>query len=191
MRIGLLLFEDVEELDFVGPWEVLSYVNKIDEGSVEMISVGIGAPIRAFNGLRFLPDVTLGDCPELDILIVPGGKGRLRQMYEKATLDFLRDRYPHLKYLASVCTGSLILAEAGLLEGKKATTHHSAYDELDEYPEIELVRDRVVRDGKVISAGGVASGIDLAFDLVEELFGDEVASGVRRGIEYSRAHRTK
>jgi len=119
LRVGLLLFEGVEELDFVGPWEVLSYVNKIVEGSLEMVAVGVGAPIRAFNGLRFLPDVTLGDCPELDILIVPGGKGRLRQMSEGTTLDFVRDRYPKLQYLASVCTGSFILAEAGLLDGKK------------------------------------------------------------------------
>ncbi len=186
MRVGLLLFEGVEELDFVGPWEVLSYVNKIVEGSLEMIAVGVGAPIRAFNGLRLLPDVTLGDCPELDILIVPGGKGRLRQMSRGTTLDFVRDRYPKLQYLASVCTGSFILAEAGLLDGKKTTTHHSAYEEMEGYPEIELVRERVVRDGKIISAGGVASGIDLALYLVEELFGDEVASGVRRGIEYPR-----
>ncbi len=189
MRVGLLLFEGVEELDFVGPWEVLSYVNKIVEGSLEMIAIGVGAPIRAFNGLRFLPDVTLGDCPELDILIVPGGKGRLRQMSRGTTLDFVRDRYPKLQYLASVCTGSFILAEAGLLDGKKTTTHHSAYEEMEGYPEIELVRERVVRDGKIISAGGVASGIDLALYLVEELFGHEVASGVRRGIEYPRDHR--
>ncbi len=186
MRIGVLVFDGVEELDFVGPWEVLSYVNKVGSGPLELITVGVGAPVKAFNGLTIIPDVTLGDCPELDVLVVPGGKGRLIQMHELKTLDFIRQRYEELSYLLSVCTGSFLLAEAGILRGRSVTTHHNAFEEMEAYPDITLSRRRIVRDGKIISAGGVASGMDLAFYLIEEVYGADVAASVARGIEYRR-----
>ncbi len=184
MRAGILVFEGVEELDFVGPWEVLSYVNKIERDSLDLMTVSPAAPVRAYNGLMFLPDATLGDCPRLDILIVPGGKGRLEQMSCEPTLEFIRSAYPELQYLCSVCTGSFLLAEAGLLSGRSVTTHHGAFGEMEEYPDITLVRERIVRDGNIVSAAGVAAGIDLGFYLVEEIFGSKVAKAVGKGMEY-------
>ncbi|MFO7942582.1 MAG: DJ-1/PfpI family protein [Bacillota bacterium] len=184
MRAGILVFDGVEELDFVGPWEVLSYVNKIQGNSIDLMTVSPAAPVKAYNGLTFLPDVTFGDCPPLDILIVPGGKGRLEQMSCESTLAFIRSAYPDLEYLCSVCTGSFLLAEAGLLEGRSVTTHHGAFEEMEKYPDITLVRERIVREGNIVSAGGVASGIDLGFYLVEEVFGTKVAEAVGDGMEY-------
>lgn len=184
MRVGILVFDGVEELDFVGPWEVLSYVNKVESDSIDLMTVSPAAPVKAYNGLMFLPDVTLGDCPRLDILIVPGGKGRLKQMSCEPTLAFLRSAYPDLQYLCSVCTGSFLLAEAGLLDGRSVTTHHGAFREMEEYTDITLVRERIARDGNIVSAGGVASGIDLGFYLVKEIFGAEVAGAVGKGMEY-------
>lgn len=186
MKVGVLVFDSVEELDFVGPWEVLSYANKLRPGSLEMLLIGSHSPVTAFNRLRVLPDVTLEGCPQLDILVVPGGKGRLREMKEQETLAFIRRQYPGLRYLTSVCTGAFLLAEAGLLTGRRATTHYTAIEELRNYSDIEVLTERVVQTGNVICAAGVSSGIDLGLFLLTELFGDQFASQVAKNIEYPR-----
>lgn len=184
MRVGILVFDDVEELDFVGPWEILSCVNKILPDSLEMRLVGASSPIRAYNGLRITPDLSTGDCPQLDVLVVPGGSGRREQARNESTLDFVRRQYPGLSFLASVCTGSFILAEAGLLQGRPATTHESALDELGEYADIHVVKERLTRSGRIICAAGVAAGMDMAFHLVEEISGPGTAKRVAEHIEY-------
>ncbi len=184
MKVGVLAFPGVEELDFVGPWEVLSYANKLQPGALEMLLVGTETPVTAFNRLRVIPDVTLEQCPELDILVVPGGRGRLQAMHDERILQFIRQQAPGLRYLTSVCTGAFLLAEAGLLRGKQATTHFSAIDELRAYPGIEVVTERVVQTDKVICAAGVSSGIDMSLYLLAQLFGEQVAQAVARNIEY-------
>lgn len=184
MKVGVLVFPGVEELDFVGPWEVLSYANKLQPEALEMILVGTESPVTAFNRLRVIPDVLLEECPRLDILVVPGGKGRLQAMHDRRILQFIQRQAPGLRYLTSVCTGAFLLAEAGLLQGKRATTHFSAIDELRAYPEIEVVPERVVQTGNVICAAGVSSGIDLSLYLLTLLFGEQAAQAVARNIEY-------
>jgi cyclohexyl-isocyanide hydratase len=186
VRVGVLVFDGVEELDFVGPWEVLSYANKLRPGSLQMYLVGTHSPIQAFNKLRVLPDVTLADCPQLDILVLPGGKGRLREMKNPDILQFIRQQYPGLSWLTSVCTGAFFLAEARLLQGRRATTHFSAIEELAGYPGIDVQRERVVQDGKILCAAGVASGLDLGLYLLETLFGNDLADQVATNIEYRR-----
>lgn len=184
MKIGVLIFDGVEELDFVGPWEVLSYANKLRPGAHEMLLVGTASPVRACNGLRVLPDVTIADCPQLDILVAPGGKGRLREMHNPSTLSFIRSQYPDLRYLASVCTGAFLLAEAGLLDGREATTHFTALEELRTYQNIKVVSERVVHTANVICAAGVSSGLDLGLYLLKELYGQALADQVARNIQY-------
>lgn len=186
MQVGVLVFDGVEELDFVGPWEVLSYANKIRPGSLQMHLLGTHSPIRAFNNLRVLPDLTLEECPQLDILVLPGGKGRLQEMRNPTILQFIREQYDGLSWLTSVCTGSFFLAEAGLLQGKRATTHGTALEELATYPGISVQQERIVQDGKIICAAGVASGLDLGLHLLEILFGSELAEQVATNIEYRR-----
>ena len=184
IRIGVLVYPGVEELDFVGPYETLSYANKIAPQSVDIRLVSDGSgPVRAFNGLRFMPDADFRTCPPLDVLIVPGGKGRVQAMRDQATLNFVRERSGQAGYLGSVCTGAFILAEAGLLEHKRATTHHAALDELRRYP-LRVEMSRVVRDGAVFSAAGVSAGLELGFALLKCLFGPDLARGVAKGIEY-------
>lgn len=184
MIVGILVFDDVEELDFVGPWEILSCLNKIRPGSLEVLLVGTSSPVRAFNGLRILPDLSIGDCPQLDVLVVPGGSGRKEQARNENTLDFVRRQYPGLSFLASVCTGSFILTQAGLLQGRAATTHRSALDELRDYGGIHVVQERLTRSGNVICAAGVAAAMDMALHLVEELSGPGAAKKVAEHIEY-------
>ena len=189
MKVGIFIFDDVEELDFVGPWEVLSGVNKMAPGRLQMMTVGTGSPIRAFNGLRVLPDVLIGDCPQLDILLVPGGAGQRQQQHNEQTLDFIRGQYPGLRYLTSVCTGSFILAEAGLLAGKVTTTHRSALEELAaQYEDITVLRERLTRADNIICAAGVSAGMDLALYLIEEIYDVQTARDVATRIEYDHAH---
>ncbi len=184
ITIGIIIFPQVEEIDFVGPYEVLSYINKVRPGSTTVILVAENPePVTAFNGLRVLPDATLKDCPPLDIIVVPGGKGRLAAMKNPAILEFLRSRRPHAKYTASVCTGAFLLAEAGLLAGRNATTYHAAFDELASHG-VRVVPSKVVRDGDIVTAAGVTSGLELGFCLLRELFGADLAREVARRIEY-------
>lgn len=185
ITIGIVIFPDVEELDFIAPFEVLSYINKIQPNSTNVLLVAPSLdPVRAFNGLRILPDVTFDNCPTLDILLFPGGKGRTKWMKEASIQTFIEEHQENIRYLASVCTGAFFLAEAGLLKGKKATTYHSAFDELSGY-EVNVIASKVVHDGKIVTAGGVSSGLELGFYLLRELFGVSLAQEVAAKIEYN------
>jgi len=185
ITIGILVFPQVEELDFVGPYEVLSYINKVRPDSTRVLLVAEPPePVAAFNGLRIIPDTTLAACPPLDIVLAPGGKGRLAAMKNPAILAFINRQRPNAKLEASVCTGAFLLAEAGLLAGKKATTYHTAFAELAGYG-VRVVAEKVVRDGGIVTAGGVSSGLELGFYLLRELFGADLAREVARKIEYA------
>lgn len=184
LTIGILIFPAVEELDFIGPFEVLSYVNKVAADSTKVGLVAEEAlPVKAFNGLKIIPDYTLDTCPPLDILIIPGGKGRLVAMKNEKLLRFIHRQQDGARLIASVCTGAFLLAEAGLLAGKKATTYHTALTELAGYG-VDVQRQKVVRDGKIVSAAGVSSGLELGFYLLRELFSLALAQEVADKIEY-------
>jgi cyclohexyl-isocyanide hydratase len=184
INIGILVFEEIEELDFVGPFEVLSFVNKIKTDSINLWLIGSDEKIiRGFNGLRFFADYIIDSCPHLDVLVVPGGQGRKIAMKNIKILNFIMNRYIELKYLASVCTGSLIIASTGLLKNKHATTYHTAFDELSEMGVI-VEKSKVVQDGKIITGAGVSSGIDVGLYLIIKLFDEETAQQVADKIEY-------
>ena len=185
MNIGILIFDDVEELDFVGPFEVFAQASRIVSGIEVSLLSKENREVRCRYGLRVQPDHSLTNCPPLDLLIVPGGKGaREYARYDSEIISFVR-RHASQKQIASVCTGALILAEAGLLKGHKATTHWSALDTLREYPGVEVVGNtRYVREGNVSTSAGISAGIDLALDIVKDLHGKEVAKKVARSMEY-------
>jgi transcriptional regulator GlxA family with amidase domain len=195
--VGILLFDDVEVLDFAGPYEVFSRTRlqpgvesrRTDESApFRVVTVAQrNGEIRATGGLRVLPDHGFDSVPHLDVLVVPGGFGT-RGLLENATLlSWIADQARRVEQLASVCTGALLLARAGLLSGKRATTHWGAYDLLAQLDNtIEVNRDaRVVTDGIVTSAG-VAAGMDMAFTLIERFCGRDVAAETARYIEYPR-----
>jgi cyclohexyl-isocyanide hydratase len=184
IKIGILLFPQVEELDFVAPFEVLSYINKIKPDSTKVILLAEHPePIIAFNGLKVIPDTTLNQAPQLDIIVIPGGKGRMAAMKDLVIRQFVQTQSEQTQYTASVCTGAFILAEAGLLTNKKATTYHTALGELAAYS-VEVRQQKVVQDGKIITAAGVSSGLELGLYLLKLLFGLELAQEVADKIEY-------
>jgi transcriptional regulator GlxA family with amidase domain len=186
--IGILIFEGVEELDAVGPWEVLAAWTQQwpDDGwAVTMLSRD-GRPVRAAKGLSLVPLVSAADAPALDVLVHPGGQGTRPLLEDDDHLAWIRDQRARVPLMTSVCTGSLVYAAAGLLAGRPATTHRGSLDLLRELdPSIDVrLGDRFVDDGDVVTSAGVSAGIDMALHLVARLAGLPRAREVQRYVQY-------
>jgi transcriptional regulator GlxA family with amidase domain len=189
--IGILVFDGLEELDAIGPWEVLAAWTRQwpDDGwSVTTIAQD-GGLVRCAKGLVLQAEHSWADAPPLDVLIQPGGMGTRAQLADETYLGWIRARRADTPLLTSVCTGSLVYAAAGLLKGRPATTHWGSLDRLRELdPSIEVrPDDRYVDDGDLITAAGVSAGIDMALHLVDRLAGTDRAREVRRYIQYDPA----
>jgi transcriptional regulator GlxA family with amidase domain len=195
--VGIFIFDDVEVLDFAGPFEVFSRTRlspgaasrrSDDTAPFDVFTVAArSSPIVATGGLRIMPAYTWQDAPPIDIAVIPGGFGTRRLLEDAAIASWIRETAARSEQLTSVCTGALLLAKAGLLQNRRATTHHAAYDLLAQLdPSITVLRDaRVVHDG-IISSAGVSAGIDMAFEVVELLHGQAVADETAEYIEYPR-----
>lgn len=169
-QIGMLLFPRLTQLDLTGPYEVLA---RLPNTAVHLVAQGLD-PVKTDRGLMIVPTVTYADCPQLDVVVVPGGPGQQELMEDEVVLGFLRSQAAHAKYVTSVCTGSLVLGAAGLLKGKRATCHWAAIEHLTALGAVP-VHERVVVDGNVVTCAGVASGIDFALTLAAILEGELVA----------------
>ena len=190
MRIGIFVFDDAEELDVVGPWEVLSAWAALSSLRPEVLTFSPdGAGVRLAKGLRIVPDRSLEDVGPLHLLVYPGGQGTRLLLKDSDHLAWLRAMRARTPLVASVCTGALPLAAAGLLAGRPATTHWGAFDDLAEIDRSILAdtEARYVDDGDVVTSAGVSAGIDMALHLVARLESVEVARGVRRAIQYDPA----
>jgi transcriptional regulator GlxA family with amidase domain len=190
--IGIVIFDDVEELDFVGPWEVFSAANMMIErgdapGAQPLRPVLIAeksGTVRCAKGMRVLPDATFADAPALDLVLVPGGMGTRREATNQGLLGWLREVAPRCKFVTSVCTGALLLHEAGLSRGRRVATHFNFVEQLRARGANVLTGVRYVEDGNVISAAGVSAGIDMSLWLVGQLVDPKFARKVQRWIEY-------
>ncbi|AYC38400.1 DJ-1/PfpI family protein [Streptomyces griseorubiginosus] len=188
LTVGVFVFEDAEELDVVGPWEVLGFwAAHVATAPVRLVTVGREEGwVRCAKGLRLGVDHDLAAAPALDVLIHPGGDGTRVLTKDSAHLDWLTQLHDQGVLLASVCTGSLVLAAAGLLKGRSATTHRDFAGKLAAIDDTIDVRatDRYVDDGDIVTSAGVSAGIDMAFHLVERLDSAEAAAEVRQGTQY-------
>ena len=182
MHIGFLVFPGIQHLDLSGPCDAFASV----PGTTLHLIWKDTAPVRCSSGLQFLPTATFGDCPPLDVLCVPGGAGVTPLLTDEEVLEFVRAAARTCSVVTSVCTGSLILGAAGLLRGKKATSHWNAVDLLDHFGAIPTA-GRVVRDDGIVTAGGVTSGIDFGLEIVADLFGRDAAETVQLALEYDPA----
>lgn len=194
-NVAVFVFEDVEVLDFAGPFEVFSRT-RLTPG-IESRRTEDSAPFRVFTvaprpgpivatgGLTLVPAHTIDDCPRVDLLVVPGGFGTRPLLEDEAVLDWIRRTARSARRTASVCSGSLLLARAGLLDGKRATSHWGSLDRLAALgKDVRVERTARVVDDGIVTSAGVASGIDMAFHVVGALFGREVAVETARYIEY-------
>lgn len=183
-NVGILLFPQVEELDFTGPLEVFGALRYIDKEWRTFTVAQSREPLKGANGLAVTPECAFDDCPPLGVIVVPGGVGTRREVDNEALIEFVRRAARETRWVTSVCTGAFILERAGLLKGRRATTHWTSLDRLRALPAVEVVQERFVEDGNVITAAGVSAGIDMALYLVGVLEGTETALRVQKGIEY-------
>jgi cyclohexyl-isocyanide hydratase len=177
-----VLFDDVTQLDMTGPLQVLHRL----PGATTHVAAKTRAPVMSDCGLQLVPTTTFADCPRADLICVPGGFGVTNVISDGETLDFVASMAAQASYVTSVCTGAFVLGAAGLLRGKRATTHWE-YRDLLPLVGATPVEERVVRDGNVITGGGVTAGIDFAFTVFAEVAGREAASQIRLALEYDPA----
>ena len=192
-RVGIVLFENVEVLDFCGPFEVFS-ATRLDEkkrreepSPFEVLLVAEKKDtVTATGGMKVIPDHTFESCPKLDILVVPGGWGTRKEVGNPAMLNWLRSRATKVQTLTSVCTGSMLLGFAGLLDGRCATTHWRSLDWMREsFPRVRVEYDKhVVEDEEILTSAGISAGIDMALKVVERYCGEDVARATARHMEY-------
>ncbi|MFK0209166.1 DJ-1/PfpI family protein [Agrobacterium sp. NPDC090283] len=181
-RFGILCFPGVQQLDLTGPYEVFASAR---DTQVDLVWKTV-EPVRASTGLWLMPNATYEDAPEYDLICVPGGGGVNPLLTDEETLDFVRGQAKTARFVTSVCTGSLVLGKAGLLTGKRAATHWNAMDLLERFG-ASAMEERVVRDGNLITAGGVTSGIDFGLSVVAELMGRDEAEIIQLSLEYAPA----
>jgi cyclohexyl-isocyanide hydratase len=184
-RLGFILFPRLTQLDLTGPYEILSRM----PGTETHLVAKTLDPVRSDRGLQIVPTTTIAACPPLDLVCVPGGPGINDVLTDVAMLEFLRRTAAGARYVTSVCTGSLALAAAGLLKGKRAACHWMARESLRRFG-AEPVAERVAVDGKLITGGGVTAGIDFALRVVEQLHGRDAAEMIQLLVEYDPRRRS-
>ncbi len=192
--VGIFIFDEVEVLDFCGPFEVLSVTRVDEEKRLETISpfdVKLIAPskdiVLTTGGMKVVVDFDFETCPKLDILIIAGGMGTRKLMYDEKVLNFVQKKAKEVELLTSVCTGSLILANAKLLENKNATTHWKSLNRMkNEFKNIKVCFDKqFVEDGNIISSAGISAGIDMALYIVRKYFGENISKSTAKHMEYT------
>lgn len=190
MIFGFLLFPGLEELDLVGPWEMVAMWSENFQGPEKCLMVAQSKEsVTCAKGMSINPHVAFEECPPLDFLLVPGGRGTRTEVDNEILIDFVAKQAEGCRAVLSVCTGSFILQRTGLLSGLRATTHWGSLQRLRDLGDVKVVEERIVRDGKVWSAAGVSAGIDLALAFIESVAGDEVAGRVQFATEYYPAGR--
>ncbi len=192
MNWGVLIFPNVEELDFAGPWEILGMWSKFSGGPETRLIVAQSTnPVTCAKGLIVVPHVSFAQCPPLDYLLVPGGEGTRREVDNPALIDFIAGQAKSCRAVLSVCTGSFLLHRAGLLNGRKATTHWGSLERLWKLGDVHVEEERFTRDGNVWTAAGVSAGIDMMLAFIAETAGERAAGIAQFAAEYypsSRAY---
>lgn len=183
-RFAFLMFHEYEELDLIGPWEMATMWRDYANGPDCFTVSEKGGPVKCAKGLRTSADHSFADCPDFDYLLIPGGFSAFDEMNNPVLVDWVRERSKDAQHVLSVCTGSFILFAAGLLEGRKATTHWKALDRMNDLPGVTGVEKRWVRDGHIWSSAGVSAGMDLTLGFVAAVDGEAAAASVQLNAEY-------
>ncbi|WP_424475471.1 DJ-1/PfpI family protein [Oceanobacillus kimchii] len=188
--VGILLFNEVEVLDFAGPFEVFS-ITTLHNSNDKLFNVSTisenGELVTARNGLKVYPDYSFANHPSFDIVIIPGGYGAEEiEISNPNVINWIKNQQAKVEFMTSVCTGALLLAKAGILDGKRATTHWMDLDRLEkEYPSVLVQRDtKFIDEGSIITSGGISAGINMSFHLISRLHGIEVAKETAKRMEY-------
>lgn len=185
MNFGIVVFDSVEEMDFVGPWEMLNMWRTLADGPENCLIVSESTePVICAKGLSINPHVSFKECPPLDYLLIPGGQGTRVEVNNPVLLDFIANQAPNCKAILSVCTGAFVLHAAGLLSGKKATTHWASLDRLRAFSDVEVIEKRFVQDGRIWSSAGISAGVDMMLAFIASVAGEQAAGLVQFRTEY-------
>ncbi len=185
MKFGILIFDGVEELDFVGPWEILKIWSKVAGGPEDCFVIAESkSPITCARGLSINPHISFEDSPRLDYLLVPGGQGTGKEVENRSLIEFVKWQATQCQAVLSVCTGSFILHAAGLLSGKNATTHWASLERLRALGDVKVVEKRFVEDGSIWTSAGISAGMDLMLAFIARTSGEEAAGEVQFSAEY-------
>jgi transcriptional regulator GlxA family with amidase domain len=191
LKVGVLVFPAVEELDFVGPWEIFGMWSLVTGRPAPLLVAQTLQPVRCAKGMTVVPQHSFVDCPPLDVLVVPGGQGTRSEADNPVLIDFIATRAQSSRHVMSVCTGAFLLHKAGLLEGRRATTHWSSLGKLRQFGNVRVCEERWVCDGDVWTSAGVSAGIDMALEFIAQVDSAVVAGKVQLAAEYypeSRRH---
>ncbi len=184
MTFGILVFPQVEELDFAGPWEMATMWQQVAQGPRCLIVAQQAAPVVCAKGLSVNPHIAFADCPQLDVLLVPGGQGTRTEVNNPVLVDFVARQAQACQAVLSVCTGAFVLHAAGLLAGRRATTHWGSLGRLRALGDVQVLEERFVQDGKLWTSAGVSAGIDLTLAYIAHVAGDDAAGKVQFAAEY-------
>src|SRR5438093_4360920 len=184
--VAIVIFPEVEELDFVGPWEIFTRVRRLEPALCEVFTVAPdGGEVRCANGLRVIADHSFASAPPADLVLVPGGAGTRAQVENPAMLEYIRRADAAAAITTSVCTGSFLLERAGVLTGKRATTHWRSLEQLRALGTVRVAEgERWVDEGRIVTSAGVSAGIDMALHLVGRLWDPALARRVQKAVEY-------
>lgn len=185
MNFGFLIFPGLEELDLAGPWEMISLWSKIAEGLEKRLMVSENLnPVICERGMSINPHIDFSSCPQLDYLLIPGGEGTKRAVDNPSLVQFVAAQAKNCKAVLSVCTGTFVLHRAGLLSNKRATTHWASLQKLRALGDVDVVEDRIVRDGNIWTSAGISAGTDMALAFIEYATDEKTASKVQLASEY-------
>lgn len=188
LNIGIFLFNDVELLDFAGPYEVFSVATELQDNALFNVFTITedGGGIRSVNGLKVMPDYDFKNHPQIDVLVVPGGNGTKIEMTKDTVLQWLKEQYTHSQITMSVCSGTRLLGKIGLLNNLKITTHHEVIADMKMIVPTAMIEENVkfVDNGKILTSAGISAGIELSLYVVAKLFGKEVANKAAVYMEY-------
>jgi transcriptional regulator GlxA family with amidase domain len=184
-RFGFLLFDNFEDLDFFGPWEMFAHWSKQFNGPKELLIINEhGKEVTSVKGLTIKTSLDFVQCPALDYLFIPGGLGTRKEVDNEKIIAFIQDKAPTCQQILSVCTGAFLLQKAGLLHNKKATTHWSSLNRLRAFEDVHVVEERYTRDGNIWTSAGVSAGIDMSLAFIDAIAGAEVAGQIQLFAEY-------
>lgn len=189
VTVGILVFDGVDELDFVGPLDVFSYAANWGLNGNKVVTIGSQlTQLRGVNGLAFTAQHDLSDSPHLDVIVVPGGHGTSQLAKDEVVLEWVRSVAASARWICSVCTGSFVLQAAGLTEGRQITTHSGMIDQLKMAKSGNVVEgQRYVVDGNLVTSAGVSAGIDMSLWVVAQIYGEDHARTVRTNLDYNPA----
>lgn len=187
-NVGILIFDNIELLDFAGPFEVFSVTNQLNDYKLcnTFTFSETGVPIKSVNGLHVIPDYSIHTCPDIDILIIPGGGGTKKLIENKELLSWINDKYQKSEITFSICSGARLLAKLGLLDNLEFTTHHEVFEDVQKIaPKAILVKaKRFIDNGKLMTSAGISAGIDLSLHVIEKLYGKTTVTRTIKYMEY-------